>query len=122
MNDLRQNPSGHNTGFIILISCIATIGGFLFGFDSGVINGTVDGLRTAFNSASMGTAFSDASMLLGCAVGAVFAGWLAGEFGRRLLLLLSAGFFVISAWGCGIATSSFAFIISRVLGGLAVGA
>jgi len=38
-----------NHGFVILISCVATIGGFLFGFDSGVINGTVDGLRSAFN-------------------------------------------------------------------------
>lgn len=122
MNDLRQNPSGHNTGFIILISCIATIGGFLFGFDSGVINGTVDGLRTAFNSDSMGTGFSVSSMLLGCAVGAFFAGWLADKFGRRLLLILSAVFFVISAWGSGIATSSFEFIIYRILGGLAVGA
>ena len=63
--------------FIILISCIATIGGFLFGFDSGVINGTVDGLRTAFDSDSVGTGFNVASMLLGCAVGAYFAGRLA---------------------------------------------
>ena len=40
----------HKTGFVILITLVATIGGFLFGFDSGVINGTVDGLQTAFNS------------------------------------------------------------------------
>src|SRR5690606_35681015 len=78
--------------------------------------------RTAFNSDSMGTGFSVSSMLLGCAVGAFFAGWLADKFGRRLLLILSAVFFVISAWGSGIATSSFEFIIYRVLGGLAVGA
>lgn len=59
-----------NTLFVILVSCVATIGGFLFGFDSGVINGTVDGLRSAFDSDSMGTGFNVASMLLGCAVGA----------------------------------------------------
>ena len=51
--------------FTILISLVATIGGFLFGFDSGVINGTVDGLKTTFNSDSVATGFSVASMLLG---------------------------------------------------------
>ena len=60
-----------NTRFIILISLVATLGGFLFGFDSGVINGTVDGLRAAFQSDSAGTGFNVASMLLGCAVGMV---------------------------------------------------
>src|SRR5690606_34274749 len=108
--------------FIILISCVATIGGFLFGFDSGVINGTVDGLQLAFNSNSVGTGFNVASMLLGCAVGAFFAGWLADKFGRRAVLLVSAVFFIVSAWGSGIATSSPEFIIYRVIGGIAVGA
>jgi len=55
-----------------MISLIATIGGFLFGFDSGVINGTVDGLKKAFNSDSVATGFNVASMLLGCGVGAFF--------------------------------------------------
>ena len=66
-----------NHVFVILISVVATIGGFLFGFDSGVINGTVDGLQSAFNSDSVGTGFNVASMLLGCAAGAFFAGRLA---------------------------------------------
>ena len=59
---------GENTRFIILISLVATIGGFLFGFDSGVINGTVDGLKVAFQSDAAVTGFNVASMLLGCAV------------------------------------------------------
>lgn len=58
-----------NTGFVIMISLVATIGGFLFGFDSGVINGTVDGLQKAFNLDIVGTGFNVASMLLGGAVG-----------------------------------------------------
>lgn len=123
MNASSASPShGNNTSLIILISCIATIGGFLFGFDSGVINGTVTGLQTAFNSDSMGTGFSVASMLLGCAAGAFFAGTLADHYGRRALLIVSAVLFIISAWGSGIATSSLEFIIYRILGGLAVGA
>lgn len=122
MNESSHRSNQSNTSFIVLISCIATIGGFLFGFDSGVINGTVDGLRSAFNSDSMGTGFSVSSMLLGCAVGAFFAGTLADKYGRRNILIVSALFFIISAWGSGIATSSLEFIIYRILGGLAVGA
>ena len=114
--------TNENTTFIILISCIATIGGFLFGFDSGVINGTVDGLRLAFDSDSAGTGFNVASMLLGCAVGAYFAGRLADQFGRRSIMRVAAAFFIVSAWGSGVATGSLEFVIYRVLGGLAVGA
>ena len=116
-----DSPSGENIGFVIFISIVATIGGFLFGFDSGVINGTVDGLQQAFNSASAGTGFNVSSMLLGCAVGAFFAGRFADKYGRRALLIVSSVLFIISAWGSGIATSSFEFVIYRVLGGLAVG-
>jgi SP family sugar:H+ symporter-like MFS transporter len=110
------------TGFIIFISLIATLGGFLFGYDSGVINGTVDGLQTAFESKSVGTGFSVASMLLGSAIGAFFAGWASDKYGRRNMLILAAVFFIISAWGSGIAGGSGAFIAYRILGGLAVGA
>ena len=111
-----------NVGFVILISVVTTIGGFLFGFDSGVINGTVDGLQSAFNSDSVGTGFNVASMLLGCAVGAFFAGTLADKLGRRSILIVSALFFTISAWGSGISETSGEFIFYRILGGLAVGA
>ncbi|WP_416305828.1 sugar porter family MFS transporter [Neptunicella sp. SCSIO 80796] len=111
-----------NTLFIAFISIVATIGGFLFGFDSGVINGTVDGLQAAFNSESIGTGFNVSSMLLGCAVGAFFAGRLADKYGRRTLLLVAAVFFIVSAWGSGIATGSAEFVFYRILGGLAVGA
>ena len=115
-------PAQGSTGFIILISCIATIGGFLFGFDSGVINGTVDGLQLAFDSDAAGTGFSVSSMLLGCAAGALFAGRLADFFGRRSLLIVAALFFIVSAWGSGVAGNTLEFVIYRVLGGMAVGA
>lgn len=111
-----------NLGYILGISIVATIGGFLFGYDSGVINGTVDGLQQAFNSQSVGTGFNVASMLLGCAVGALIAGRMADIFGRRALLLVSAVFFIVSAWGSGIAGGSAEFVVYRILGGLAVGA
>jgi MFS transporter, SP family, sugar:H+ symporter len=114
--------SGENTRLIILISCVATIGGFLFGFDSGVINGTVDGLKQTFQSSSAGTGFEVASMLLGCAFGAFFAGRLADHWGRRTVLILSAVLFLLSALGAGMANTSMMFVIARVIGGFAVGA
>ncbi|MDO3384667.1 sugar porter family MFS transporter [Gilvimarinus sp. SDUM040013] len=120
-----SNTSGPNQGstaFIVFISCIATIGGFLFGYDSGVINGTVKGLQIAFDSDSAGTGFSVSSMLLGCAAGALFAGRLADKYGRKALLVVAAAFFIVSAWGSGIATTTAEFVLYRILGGMAVGA
>ncbi|MEY4588125.1 MAG: hypothetical protein RL497_201 [Pseudomonadota bacterium] len=123
-SNTAQPPAqtSENFVFILLISCVATIGGFLFGFDSGVINGTVEGLKVAFNSDSIGTGFNVASILLGSAVGAVKAGVLADRYGRRSMLMVAAVLFVVSAWGAGVATSSLEFILYRALGGLAVGA
>lgn len=114
---------GAGTGFTVFrLSVIAAIGGFLFGFDSGVINGTVEGLQRAFDSNSVGTGFNVASMLLGCAVGAFIAGQLADRWGRRNVMLLAAALFLISAWGSGISGSSSEFVLYRIIGGLAVGA
>jgi len=121
-SSIANDQSTENTRLIILISCVATIGGFLFGFDSGVINGTVDGLKQTFQSSSAGTGFEVASMLLGCAFGAFFAGRLADRWGRRAVLIISAVLFLLSSIGAGMANTSLFFIIARVLGGFAVGA
>jgi MFS transporter, SP family, sugar:H+ symporter len=122
MNNLNPSQGGDNLPRIIFLSIVATLGGFLFGFDSGVINGTVDGLRNAFDSDAIGTGFNVASMLLGCAAGAFFAGTLADKFGRKYVLLFAAAAFVISAWGSGVSSTSTEFVLYRILGGLAVGA
>lgn len=114
--------SDTNWRSVLGVSATATLGGFLFGFDSGVINGTVDGLQSAFNSDSVGTGFSVASMLLGCAFGAFFAARLSDQYGRRAIMFLAAIFFIVSAWGSGIATGTTDFVLYRILGGLAVGA
>ncbi len=111
-----------NIFYIFFISSVAAIGGFLFGFDSGVINGTVDALRASFGSSDFGTGFSVASMLLGCAVGAFAIGIFADRLGRKPSMMIAALLFLLSAWGSGISTSSFEFVIYRLIGGLAVGA
>ncbi len=118
--DLSTGEKG-STLRVILLSGVAAIGGFLFGFDSGVINGTVDALQQAFDSDAAGTGFNVASMLLGCAAGAFFAGSLADKFGRKPVMIATAAAFIISAWGSGISGSSGQFVFFRILGGLAVG-
>ena len=121
LQDSQQNES-YNLGRVIFLAFVAAIGGFLFGFDSGVINGTVDALQTAFDSDATGTGFNVASVLLGCVVGAFFAGTLADRFGRKPMMLVAGIVFVISAWGSGISEGSLEFVIYRLIGGLAVGA
>jgi len=124
MREMENNTNGDsgNFGRVLFYSLVAAIGGFLFGFDSGVINGTVDALQEAFNSDAVGTGFNVASMLLGCAAGAFFAGTLADKFGRKPVMIITAIAFIISAWGSGISSSSAMFVFFRITGGLAVGA
>lgn len=128
MKQAPQRPTATNphardkVGRIIFLSVVAAIGGFLFGFDSGVINGTVDGLSRAFDSDAIGTGFNVSSMLLGCMSGVFFAGALADRYGRKPVMIGAAVFFMVSAWGSGIAGTSGSFIFYRVLGGFAVGA
>src|ERR1700759_1548953 len=102
-----------NMAFISGIVAVATIGGFMFGYDSGVINGTQAGLEKAFNLSKLGTGFNVGAILLGCAVGAFVAGRLADLIGRRMVMLISAALFIVSALGAGAADASVVFIVAR---------
>src|SRR4051812_28080458 len=108
--------------FIALIVAVATIGGFMFGYDSGVINGTQDGLEKAFNLSALGTGLNVGAILLGCAAGAFFAGRLSDQLGRKTVMLIAAALFIVSALWAGAANSSAHFILARLIGGLGVGA
>ena len=109
------------SGYVIALCCVAAIGGFLFGFDSGVINGTVDALAKAFRTDAAGTGFAVASVLLGCAVGAFGAGRLADSLGRRPTMLLNAILFLATALATGAANSAAFFIAVRITAGVAIG-
>jgi MFS transporter, SP family, sugar:H+ symporter len=111
-----------NMLFVFAIVAVATIGGFMFGYDSGVINGTQDGLQQAFSLTKFETGFNVAALLVGCAVGAFIAGRLADLIGRRTVMIIAAILFVISALAAGDAPSSAVFILARFIGGLGVGA
>ena len=118
----EASPARANLGFIGAIVAVATIGGFLFGYDSGAVNGTQDGLRRAFTLSDGGLGFTVGSLLIGCFVGAFLAGRLADVFGRRNVMLLAALLFLFGAVVQGLASSQIIFVMARILGGMAVGA
>ena len=113
-------PSGHH-GKAVGISIAAAVGGFLFGFDSSVINGAVDSLSGHFQLGDFLSGFVVSIALLGCAVGAWYAGRLADGWGRRNVMLLSAAMFVISSTGSAFAFSVPDLLLWRVIGGLGIG-
>src|SRR6187402_1404446 len=107
---------------VIGITIGAALGGFLFGFDSSVINGAVDSIQQEFALSEALKGFAVASGLLGCAVGAWFAGSLADKYGRIRLMVVSAILFFVSAIGAGLAFGVTDLITWRIIGGLAIGA
>src|SRR5688572_4553475 len=111
-----------NTGLISMIVAVATIGGLLFGYDSGAVNGTQDGLRTEFDLSDASLGFTVGSLLIGCAVGAFFAGRLADVIGRRMVMVLAALLFVFGALVQGFTGVHEIFVAARFAGGMAVGA
>ncbi|WP_167954450.1 sugar porter family MFS transporter [Sphingomonas jejuensis] len=119
---LQGGQSRVNYAFITLIVIVATIGGFMFGYDSGVINGTQNGLESAFELGSLGIGVNVGAILVGSAIGAFGAGRLADLIGRRNVMMWSAVLFLVSAILAGAAGSSAVFIIARIIGGLGVGA
>jgi len=119
MNDTAQKA---NIGLIGAIVAVATIGGLLFGYDSGAVNGTQDGLKHAFALDEAGLGFTVGSLLIGCVFGAFFAGTLADSMGRRNVMRLAALLFLGGALVQGFAHDHTIFVIARIIGGIAVGA
>lgn len=112
-------------GKVIAISIAAALGGFLFGFDTAVINGAVDALagnQSGFDLGAGLKGFAVSSALIGCAVGAWFAGPLANRYGRIPIMVVAAVLFLVSSIGSGLAFSVVDLIIWRIVGGLGVGA
>jgi MFS transporter, SP family, sugar:H+ symporter len=119
---MNQTAERTNLALIIAIVAVATIGGLLFGYDSGAVNGTQSGLTEEFNLSSTGLGFTVGSLLIGCAVGAFFAGRLADAVGRRTVMIVAAALFVVGALVQGLTGMHTLFVVARFAGGMAVGA
>ncbi|WP_052208600.1 sugar porter family MFS transporter [Croceibacterium mercuriale] len=119
---LGAPPERANMGFIAAIVSVATIGGLLFGYDSGAVNGTQEGLTTAFGLSEGGLGFTVGSLLIGCFIGAFSAATLADSIGRRNVLRLAALLFLIGALIQGFAANQLVFVLARIAGGISVGA
>ena len=109
-------------GKAIHLATVAALGGFLFGFDTAVINGAVNAMREDFQMGSALTGFVVSSALLGCVLGAYLAGRLAERIGRIRVMVLASALFTASAVGSGLAFGAWDMIFWRVLGGVGVGA
>ena len=106
----------------MVVCLVAALGGLLFGYDTGVINGAIGPLKAHFALDAKWTGWAMGCALVGCAIGAGAAGVLSDRFGRKKVLIISAVLFFISAVGTAVPRTITAFIIYRILGGLGVGA
>lgn len=116
------DSSRPNTGRIIVVSAVAALGGLLFGFDTAVISGAIPSIINYFKLDGYWLGWAVGAVLIGCAIGALFAGKLSDRFGRRSILFVCAFLFAVSGVGAGFSNSLTAFISFRLAGGLGVGA
>jgi SP family sugar:H+ symporter-like MFS transporter len=122
MTSVAPPREEYYTGRAVMLAAVAALAGFLFGFDTAVINGAVTAVRDEFEMGAFLTGFVVSSALLGCVVGAWEAGRLADRYGRIRVMVLAAALFTISALGSGLAFGPWDLIVWRVVGGLGVGA
>ena len=120
--EIKSAPRESNIPYIILLTSVAAFGGFLFGYDTAVIAGALGYLQIKFNLSPLMVGWAASSAIWGCVLGAMSAGYLSDRFGRRAVMVVTALFFAISAYGSAIANDLTMFIIMRLLGGIGVGA
>jgi SP family xylose:H+ symportor-like MFS transporter len=108
--------------YVLLVCLVAALGGLLFGYDTGVINGAIGPLKEHFILNAKWEGWATGCALIGCALGAACAGVLSDWLGRKKVLIISAILFLISAIGTALPKDITTFIIFRIIGGLGVGA
>jgi SP family arabinose:H+ symporter-like MFS transporter len=113
--------SNVNRAYVWMVASVAAISGFLFGFDTAVINGALVFLRRQFALSNLLTEIAASSLLLGCLIGAASAGLFSDRLGRRKSLMGAALLFSASALGSAFANNFVVFSFSRLAGGLAIG-
>jgi len=108
--------------FILFATSVAAIGGFLFGYDTAVINGTVGYLKEYLNLSSVQEGMAGASALLGCIPGAITAGFMSDRFGRKRMLFLCAFLYAVSGILSAVPRNFDQFLAARLISGLGIGA
>jgi SP family arabinose:H+ symporter-like MFS transporter len=111
-----------NLKFVYFITTVAALGGFLFGYDTAVIAGAIGFLETKFNLTPAMTGWAASSAIWGCVMGSMGAGYLSDKYGRKTTLIITAVLFAISSIGSAVAMNLTQFVISRILGGIGIGA
>lgn len=107
--------------YILTLSLIAAMGGFLFGYDTAVVSGTIGQVSELFDLDAMAQGWYVGCALLGSILGVTISGRLADRFGRKWVMLLAALLFAISALGCALAPTFFSLVIYRIIGGAGIG-
>ena len=107
--------------YLYLVCLVAALGGFLFGFDTAVISGTISLVKADFALNPVSEGWFVSCALLGCIIGVSFSGKLSDKYGRRIVLIISAVLFLGSAIGCMFSESFNILIASRLIGGLGIG-
>ena len=122
MTIIKENisPNKSNT-YLYLVCLVAALGGFLFGFDTAVISGTVSLVKRDFNLDALHEGWFVSCALLGCIIGVSLSGKLSDKYGRRIVMILSAILFLGSAAGCMFSNSFTVLVFFRLIGGLGIG-
>jgi len=116
-----NKTAGKSNIYLYLVCLVAALGGFLFGFDTAVISGTISLVKSDFNLSPVSEGWFVSCALLGCIIGVGFSGKLSDQYGRKIVLILSAVLFLASAVGCMFSASFAMLIIFRLIGGLGIG-
>ncbi|WP_067030286.1 sugar porter family MFS transporter [Allomuricauda sp. CP2A] len=108
--------------YLLKITAIGALGGFLFGYDTAVISGAIGFMETKFSLTPSLKGWAVSSAIVGCVIGALTAGYTADRIGRKKALIITALLFALSAVGCLLAPSFTLLVITRIIGGVGVGA
>ncbi len=117
-----QGPPRHRTGLLMLVTLVTALGGFLFGYDTAVINGANRYLTAHFELTPPQEGMAGASAILGCIPGAMCAGFLSDRWGRRKVLFGCAVLYAVSGILSSIPHTFFQFLVARSIGGVGIGA